>query len=94
MNIIRQIATACAFTLVSLGSNAATAQLRPADQPSYQVAYNPVSDRYCIRSYKSGTSGETKALGNGLNCRSKRAWEQAGLKFARVRHEQVQVAHR
>lgn len=94
MNIARQIVTACTLTLVSIGPSSGAAQLLPADQPAYRVTYDAASNRYCIRAYKNGSAGETKALGNGLNCRSKRAWERAGLKFARVPHNQVQVARR
>jgi hypothetical protein len=94
MKIARQIITACTLTLVSIGANSVAAQLLPADQPAYRVTYNVASNHYCIRAYKNGSSGETKALGNGLNCRSKRAWERAGLKFVRVPHDPVQVARR
>lgn len=94
MTTAHRIASVCALALFSISSNSVAAQVRSNDQANYQVTYNPILDHYCIRAYKSGSAGETKALGNGLNCRSKRAWERAGLKIVRRHVAGEQLAGR
>ncbi|MEH3157965.1 MAG: hypothetical protein PGN08_03010 [Sphingomonas taxi] len=66
----------------------------PEPVPHYQASYKADRGLYCIRQYRTGTSGATRAIGDGLNCRSKANWQRVGLTITHRLPSREQLAQR